>query len=144
MHSPNHKLSDDDKNTAFQDIKLLMNDPGLVASKDVQDFKSMINNVETADVSFLRGNELRVVEEFRRIKECENLRMEEELDAANEEIKILRERDEFINFVFITLSFLMSLHDKGPGLLIWFATVALTFSGVGEQIGLVSDDGKIA
>ena len=143
-HSPNHKLSEDDKNAAFQDIKLLMNDPELVASKDVQDFKSMMNNVETADVSVLRENELRLVEEFRRIKECENLRMEEELDAANEEIKILRQRDKFINFVFITLSFLMSLHRKGPGLLTWFLTVALTFSGVGEQRGLVSDDGKIA
>ena len=150
-HSPNHKLSDDDKNTAFQDIKLLMDDPELGAIKDVQDFKSMINNVETADVSVVRENELRLVEEFRRIKECKNLQMKEKLDVANEEIRNLRKRDRLIHggikmsvFIFTTLlSVIMSSNwHKYPALLT-LLTVFFTFSGVGDRRGPISNDGKM-
>jgi hypothetical protein len=162
-HAPKRRLSDGDKNAAFQDIKLLMNDPELLISKEVQDCKPTINKVEAADVLILEDNQLRLMKEYRRIKECENLQMKERLDAANEEIKILRDRELGdqsldglsnkkgvglwvhniginIRTVFI---FVMSLRRHVPGWLQWSCTLFFIFSQVGDRSGIASDDGKM-
>jgi hypothetical protein len=126
-HAPKRRLSDGDKNAAFQDIKLLMNDPELLISKEVQDCKPTINKVEAADVLILEENQLRLMEEYRRIKECDNLQIKET-----------------IMFVLTLLLFLITIPWRSvPGLLQWCLTVFFIFSQVGDRSGIVSDDGKI-
>jgi hypothetical protein len=144
-HAPKRRLSDGDKKAAFQDIKLLMNDPELLTSKEVQNCKPTINKVEAADVLILEENQLRLMEEYRRIKECE---MKERLDTANEEIKALRK---FVNGLLsksmviptLLLFVLLLPWRTAPSLLQWcLVTVFFIFSQVGDKSGMVSDEGK--
>ena len=126
-HAPNNKLSDSDKKAAFQDIKLLMNDPELLTSKEVQDCELKIKRVEVAEVSILEENELRLIAEFRRIKEYENI-----------------QKNEKTLLFLTTLLFLMTIPWRSlPGLLQWFLTVFFIFSQVGDRSGIVPDKGKI-
>ena len=147
-HAPKRKLSDGDKNAAFQDIKLLMNDPELLTSKEVQDCKPTIDKVEAADVLILEENQLRLMEEYRHIKECENLQMKERLDAANEEIQERKYVNSLLSKTSVILSLLllvMSLPGRTvPRLLQWcLVTVFFIFSQVGDKSGMVSDEGKM-
>ena len=146
-HAPKRRLSDGDKNAAFQDIKLLMNDPELLISKEVQDCKPTINKVEAADVLILEENQLRLMEEYRRIKECENLQMKERLDAANVEIQERKYVNSLLSKSSVILSLLllvMSLPVRTvPSLLKWcLVPVFFIFSQVGDKSGMVSDEGK--
>ena len=123
-HAPNNKLSDSDKKAAFQDIKLLMNDPELLTSKEVQDCELKIKRVEVAEVSILEENELRLIAEFRRIKEYENI-----------------QKNEKTLLFLTTLLFLMTIPWRSlPGLLQWCLTVFFIFSQVGDRL---PDEGKI-
>jgi hypothetical protein len=150
-HAPNHTLTDADKKAIFQDIKFLMNDPELLISKEVQDCKPIITKVEKAEVSILEENELRLMEEFRRIKECENLQMEEKLDAAKKEIKFLRRIvNSLVSLgvgIFTLLLFLFSVVllplEKIPNLLQCCFAVFVIFSYVGDKNGIEPDDGKM-
>ena len=144
-HAPKRRFSDGDKKAAFEDIKLLMNDPELLISKEVQDCEPTINKVEAADVLILEENQLRLMEEYRRIKECE---MKERLDIANEEIKALRK---FVNSLLskimviptLLLFVLLLPWRTAPSLLQWcLVTVFFIFSQVGDKSGMVSDEGK--
>jgi hypothetical protein len=104
-----------------------MNDPELLIRKEVQDCKPTINKVEAADVLLLEENQLRLMEEYRRIKECENLQMKEKSI-----------------FVLTLLLFVLSIPWRSiPGLLQWCLTVFFIFYQVGDKSGIVSDDGKI-
>ena len=147
-HAPNNKLSDGDKKAAFQDIRLLINDPELLTSKEVQDCKPTINKLEVAEVSILEENELRLIEEFRRIKECENLQMKEKLDAAKKEIKFLRRIvNSLVSLVTVILTLLLFVMSipwrKIPSFVQWCFAVFFIFSYVGDKSGIVSDDGKM-
>ncbi len=161
-HAPNNKLSDGDKKAAFQDIRLLINDPELLTSKEVQDCKPTINKLEVGEVSILEENELRLIEEFRRIKECdnlqmkcenlqmkcENLQMKEKLNEAKKEIKVLRRiviSLISLGTVILTLIlFVMSIPwRKIPSFMQWCFAVFFIFSYVGDKNGTVSDDGKM-
>jgi hypothetical protein len=126
-HAPKRRLSNGDKNAAFQDIKLLMNDPELLISKEVQDCKTTINKVETANVLILEENQLRLMEEYRRIQECENIRMQEK-----------------IKLILTLLLFAILIPWRSiPGLLQWCLTVFFIFTQVGDRSGIVSEEGKI-
>ena len=130
-HAPNHTLSDTHKKAAFQDIRLLLNDPELLKSKDIQDCGPKIKRIETAEISILEENERRVIKEFRRIKECETASMKDKAD------------DKLILSVHILL-FLMSNWRYVPGILRWLSFIVFfTFSQVSDRSGIVSDAGKI-
>ena len=146
-HAPKHKLTDGQKNAVFQDIRLLIKDPELLSSKEVQNCKPKVKKVEVAELSILEENLLRLIEECRRIKESENL--QEKLDAANKEIKFLRKTVSslvsIIMGIFTFLLFLMSVvlipWQRIPSLLQWGFAVFFIFSYVGDKNGRVSDDG---
>ncbi len=146
-HAPNHRLSDGDKKAAFQDIKLLMNDRELLTSKEVQDCKPTINKLEAMDILVLEENQLRLMEEYRRIKEFENFQMKERLDAANEEIKFLRK---IVNTlvskttdISTLLLFVMSLPRRVIPNLLLCLVVFFIFSRVGDRSVMVHDEGKM-
>ena len=148
-HAPKHRLTDAQKNTVFQDIKSLMNDPELQTSKEVQDCKPKIKKVEEAELSILEENLLQLLEECRRIKEGENL--QEKLDAVKEETKFLRKTvSSLVSIIIAILTFLLFLisvvlipWQRIPSLLQWCLAVFLIFSYVGEKNGRVSDEGKM-
>ncbi len=146
-HPTNDKLSDGDKKAAFQDIELLMKDPELLTSKEVQDCKPIINRVEAMDILVLEENQLRLMEEYRRIKECENLQMKERLDAANEEIKERKIANSLLSKSMVILSlllFVISLPWRTvPSLLQWCLAVFFIFSQVGDRTVMVHDEGKM-
>ena len=146
-HVPNDKLSDGDKKAAFQDIELLMKDPELLTSKEVQDCKPIINRVEAMDILVLEENQLRLMEEYRRIKECENLQMKERLDAANEEIKERKIANNLLSKSMVILSSLLFVvllpWRTVPSLLQWCLAVFFIFSQVGDRTVMVHDEGKM-
>ena len=63
-HAPERTLSDIDKQNAFKDIESLLNDPELAGVKEVQDVRSIIKKTETADISILQNDELKIIQEF--------------------------------------------------------------------------------
>ena len=157
-HAPNHKLSDGDKNAAFQDIKLLMNDPELQVSKEVQDCGPTINKVEVVEVLIVEENELHLIEELRRIREYENLEMNKKLEDANKKIEnlmklvnslcskitVLLLRSEITVLILTLLLFVLSRAWRLiPSLWQWCFAVFFIFSQVGDKSGIVSDEGKM-
>ncbi len=145
-HAPNHRLSDGDKKSVFQDIKLLMNDPELLTSKEVQDCKPTINKLEAMDILVLEENQLRLMEEYRRIKECENLQIKERLDAANEEIKERKIANSLLSKSMVILSSLLFVvllpWRTVPSLLQWCLAVFFISAQVGDRTVMVHDEGN--
>ena len=144
-HAPKHRLTDGQKNAVFQDIRLLVKDPELLSSKEVQNCQPKIKKVEVAELSILEENLLRILEECRRIKKSENL--QEELDAAKKEIKFLRKTVSslvsIIMGIFTFLLFFVSIPwQRIPSLWQWGFAVFVIFSYVGDKNGRVQDDGK--
>ena len=126
-HAPKRKLSDSDKKAAFQDIRLLMNDPQLLTSTDVQACKPKIDEVEVDEVLIAGKDELRVLEEYQRIKESEHH----------------ERKEKNITVIFALLCFLMLLPSRSvSSTLQWLFTIFLIFSTVGDKTGIVSDEGK--
>ena len=126
-HAPKRRLGNSGKKAAFQDIKLLINDPELLVSQDVQACKLKINEVEAEDVLIAQQDELRVLKEYQRIKECEG-----------------SEKKEKVTVTLILLLVLMSIP-----LAFCFQCAALVFiyttfliSQVGDKSGIVSVEGK--
>ena len=114
-HAPKHTLSDSDKKAAFQDIKLLMNDPELLTSKDVQDCKPEIEKAELADVLILEENECKKDKTIERI----------------------------ISFLIIPLLHLILIPWRLPSFLQRFLTAFLLLAKVGDRNGMVSDEGMV-
>jgi hypothetical protein len=125
-HAPKNKLSKSDKSAAFQAIKQLMNDPELVTSKEVRDCLPKVEKAEIADLSILEENELRLLQEYRRINESEK-----------------NQTKERIFHLIALLVFIMSIPRHLPILLQRCLTVFFIFSQVGDRSGIVSDEGKI-
>ena len=121
-----------------------MSDPNLLSSKDVQDCKPIITKLEAMDILVLEKNELRVMEEYRRIRECENLEMKERLDDAKEEIIFLRKFvGNLIMGIFTLLLFLILLPWRAvPSLLQWCLAVFFIFSQVSDKSVIVHEEGK--
>ena len=126
-HAPKRKLGNSDKKAAFQDIKLLMNDPELLSSKDVQACKSKINEVEAEDDSIAQNDELRILKEYQRIKESED-----------------HEKKGKITFGLILLLVLMSIPWRSLSSTMYCCLMAILFifSQVGDKSGIVLDEGK--
>ena len=143
-HAPNHRLSDADKTAVFQDIKHLMSDPNLLSSKDVQDCKPIITKLEAMDILVLEKNELRVMEEYRRIRECENLETKERLDDAKEEIKALRKfvGNLIMGVPTLLLCVILLPWRAIPSLLQWCLAVFFIFSQVSDKSVIVHEKGK--
>ena len=131
-HAPNRRLSDSDKNAAFQDIKLLIKDPQLLVSKNVQNCKIAIGKVETADLSMLQQNELRLIQAYQRIREYE------ELEA---EVKFLRKC--VINLLTVLLFVILLPWRNLPGWLQSCVTVVFIFSQIVDKNGIVHDKGNV-
>ena len=126
-HARKHKLANSAKKAAFQDIKLLMSDPELQASKDVQACKPKINAIEAEDVLIAQKDELRVLEEYRRIEERENS----------------QKKEKYSTIILALLCFLMLLPSRSvPSMLQWLFTIFFIFSKVGDKSRIASDEGK--
>ena len=126
-HAPKQRLSDSDRKAAFQDIKLLMNDSELLTSKDFQACKPKINKLEAEDVLMARKDELSVLKEYQRIKECEDH----------------EKKEKFNTVILVLLFFLTRLPSRSaPSMLHWLFTIFFIFSKVGDKGGMISDEGK--
>ena len=125
-HAPDHTLSDSDRKAAFQDIKLLMNDPELQSNKDVQDCKPKMDKAEVADLSILEENELCLIKEFRRIHECKK-------DKTIERI---------VSLLLIPLLHLVLIPWRLPSFLQRCLTAFLLLAKLGDRNAMVSDEGK--
>ena len=145
-HASDLTLSDIDKHDAFKDIECLMNDPELVGIKEVQDYRSSIKKVETADISVLEDNELKIIQEFRLIQECKKSHeMKEKLEAPEEEIRVDKIAVKVVNkmgsvFLAILLFTISPLLRKVPGMLMFLAL--FMFSQVGDR-SVISEHGRI-
>ena len=126
-HATKHKLSDSAKKAAFQDIKLLMNDPELLTCKDVQDYKPKIHKAEVADLSILEDNELCLLKEYRHNHECQK-------DKTIERI---------ISLLIIPLLLLTLILWRLPSFLkrCLTAYLILAYGQVGDKNGMASDEG---
>ncbi len=146
-HPSDLTLSDIDKQDAFKDIECLMNDPELVGIKEVQDYRSSIKKVETADISVLEDNELKIIQEFRLIQEYKKSHeIEEKLEAPEEEIRVLEKIDKMVKVVnkmgsiFLSILFTISPRlGRIPGMLMFLAF--FMFSQVGDR-SVISDYGE--
>ena len=133
-HAPNRRLSDSDKNAAFQDIKLLIKDPELLVSKDVQNCKLAITKIETADLSMLQQNELRLIQAYEH-KQCEKL---------EDEVKFLRKCVKNMTNLLTLLLFLILLPWRNlPGWLQSCLTAFFLFFQVVNKLGIVDDKGNV-
>ena len=158
-HAPERTLSDIDKRNAFKDIEILLNDPELTGIKEVQDVRSIIKKTETADISILQNDELKIIQEFSR--ECQ-IETQAEIREVSEKIDklegVVNELTKSVYKLFegaekvvrcsvsafpLALLFAVSFTvRKIPGML-WSLMVFYMFSQVGER-NVMIDYGKVA
>jgi hypothetical protein len=151
-HAPDHTLSENEKKDAFADMYCLMMDPELVGIKEVQDCHQAIKEIETADISILKNDELKIIQECRHIREYQqDHELKEKIDEAIDEIRALKKPDyklvhviDKLGSVFLTiLLFTVSpLLRNFPGML-WSLMALFMFSQVGDRSVIMSDYGKI-
>ena len=145
-HAPDHKLSEKDKKDAFTDITCLMNDPNLVGIKEVQDCKQAIKETESADISILRNNELKMIQECRHIQEYQSYdELKEKMEEAIEEIRGMKNKladpiDKMGSFFLTILLLAISLLLHNTSRMLWSLMVLYMFSQVGERSLILDDD----
>ena len=155
-HAPERTLSDIDKQNAFKDIEILLNDPELAGIKEVQDVRPIIKKTETADISILQNDELKIIQEFSR--ECqietqakirEVSKKIDKLESVVNELtkgvcKLLEGAEKVVRCLVsafpLALLFVVSLTvRKIPGML-WSLMVFYMFSEVGERNVMIDYD----
>ena len=158
---PERTLSDIDKQNAFKDIEILVNDPELAGIKEVQDVRSIIKKTETADISILQNDELKIIQEFSR--ECQ-IETQAEIREVSKKIdklesvvneltkgvyKLLEGAEKVVRCsvsafpLALLFAVYLTVHvRKIPGML-WSLMVFYMFSQVGER-SLIIDYGKKA
>lgn len=163
-HSPDQLLQDPDKQSAFNDIFHLLDDPELMASKEVQNCRKQIEEVRGSDISILRKDELCILKEFKTFKELESNRHERKKmgkvmkklandthgRALNRDLRNSPNVDEthttiqgtelVILFISFILGNIFGLFQNGAKGLRWFLLM-LIFLQVGDKSMLSSNTG---
>ena len=149
-HAPDHKLSEKEKKDAFTDIASLMNDPNLVGIKEVQDCKQAIKETESADISILRNDELKMIQECRHIQEYQPYHeLKEKMEEATEEIRAMKNKlseaiDKMVSFFLVILLFALSPLLRNTFGMLWsLMALFVFFTQVGER-SVILDDGKFS
>ena len=158
-HAPERTLSDIDKQNAFKDIESLLNDPELAGIKEVQDVRPVIKKTETADISILQNDELKIIQEFSHQCQIETQaeirevsKKIDKLESVVNELtkgvyKLLEGAEKVVRCLvsafLLALLFAVSLTvRKIPGML-WSLMAFYMFSQVGKRSVMI-DYGKIA
>ncbi len=131
-----------------------MNDPELVGIKEVQDCNQAIKEIESADISILRSDELKIIQERKHIREYQqNHELKEKIQEAIDEIRALKtlntSEDNSVNVIdrmgsvllTILLFAVSSLLRNTRGML-WSLMAFFMFSQVGDR-SVILDYGKI-
>lgn len=157
-HEPNQMINEPDKQTAFKDIINLINDVELMSCKDVQDCRTVIEEVRVADASILQEKHLRILEEFRRLRECElknrsyKMKEKEVIAALKKEKQARIEHPSETTYlhvkalgIFSTMLVLVFqlFVNKSSRSLRCFLAIAFLVSQVGDKSILLSDNGRI-
>jgi hypothetical protein len=149
-HAPDHMLSKSEKRDAFADMYCLMTDPELVGIKEVQDCNQTIKEIETADISILKNDELKIIQECRHIREYQqDDELKDKIDEAIGEIKALRNSNKSVNVIDITCSVVLTLlllassrYLRNIPPILWSLMAFFMFSQVGDR-SVMLDYGKI-
>ena len=153
-HAPDQMLSEKEKKDVFTDINCLMSHRELVGIKEVQDCNQAIKEIESADISILRSDELKIIQECKHIREYQqNHELKEKIQEAIDEIRALKtlntSEDNSVNVIdrmgsvllTILLFAVSSLLRSARGML-WFLMAFFMFSQVGDR-SVILDYGKI-
>ena len=147
-HAPDHTLSENEKKDAFADMYCLMTDPELVGIKEVQDCNKAIKEIEKVDLSILKNDELKIIQECRRIREYQHdhqqkQTIEEAIDRAVRKSNKLVHIVDKLGSVFLTiLLFTVSPLLRNFPVMLWSLMAFFMFSQVGDR-SVISDYGKI-
>lgn len=150
-HSPDQSLQDHDKESAFDEILNLLDDPELMLCKEVQDSRKEIEEVHTWDISIFEKHELHVciLEEHLKVKEHQSRKQVEKRLKKLEEIvakgaskpKAKKPRlGTWTNLVILLIGFILGLFKNVSGGFRWFLLMTIVLQ-VGDKSMLSADTG---